>query len=128
MPSQLLPEARELLRALLESRTRLVAPVLLEVEFASALQGLVVRGRLAREARAGLWRDFEALPIEYRWDPSWIRRALEIAEAAGLSKIYDAIYLACAEAFGFELLTCDARFARAARPVSTAAIRLVDHR
>ncbi|MFN0148367.1 MAG: hypothetical protein ACKVT1_17845 [Dehalococcoidia bacterium] len=50
---------------------------------------------------------------------------LEIAEAAGLSKIYDAIYLACAEGFGFELVTCDARFATAVRRVSPATIRLI---
>ena len=121
-----MPEARETLHRLLVSRTRLVAPVLLEVEFASVLQRLVTRGRLARDARVALWRDFEDLSIDYLWHPAWVRRAMEIAEAAGLSKIYDAIYLAYAEAFGFELVTCDRRFAHAARPVNSAPIRLVE--
>lgn len=110
---------------LLESRTRLIAPVIVEAEFASALHRLVARGRLSRAARDDSWSEFEELSIEYLWHPSWVRRAMEIAEAAGLSRIYDAIYLACAEAFGFELVTCDGRFARAAGHLSTAPIRLI---
>ena len=126
--SQLLPEARATLRSLLATRSRIVAPVLLEAEFASVLQKLGARGRLTRDDRVALWTDFEDLSIEFLWHPSWVRRAMAIAEAAGLSKVYDAIYLACAEAFGFELITCDARFARAAQPVTTAAIRLIEPR
>ena len=101
---------------------------MLMVEYASTLRRLESRGLLTGSERREEWAGFNRLPIELVWHPGWVDRALEIAETAGLSKIYDAIYLACAEAFGFELVTCDARFARAARPVSTAAIRLVDHR
>ena len=83
---------------------------------------------MSRPTRQLQWAGFDRLPIEYLWEPRWIERAFDIAEAAGQSTVYDSVYLACAESFGFELVTCDARFAAAARPVSRTAIRLVDHR
>ncbi len=101
---------------------------MLAVEFASTLRKLHARGIVITSERHAQWEAFSNLPIEFAWDLRWIDRAMAIAEAAGLSKIYDSIYLACDEAFGFELLTCDARFARAARPVTTAPIRLVEPR
>jgi len=42
-----------------------------------------------------------------------VPRALEIARSIGASRIYDSLYLACAEAYGFTLYTCDESFARA---------------
>ncbi len=128
IPSQLVLEAVALLDDLVTARTRLIAPILLKIEFASTLRRLHSRGVISGAGRLRLWAGLDSLPIEYVWDPGWIDRALEIAEAAGLSSVYDSIYLACAESFAFELVTCDARFVRAASPVSSAAIRLVDHR
>ena len=64
-----------------------------------------------------MWAAFRSLPIDYAWDPQWAERAIEISRLAGISKIYDSIYLACPEAYDVPLVTCDARFA-AALPAS----------
>jgi predicted nucleic acid-binding protein len=51
--------------------------------------------------------------IEYQWDDAWLDRALEIARSIGASRIYDSLYLACAEANNATLYTCDASFVQA---------------
>ncbi|MBI2767630.1 MAG: type II toxin-antitoxin system VapC family toxin [Chloroflexi bacterium] len=125
VPSQQLPAAQSVLSELVEGGHQFVSTNLLQSEFASNLRSLHRRGVIDTEARVSLWRAFRLLPIEHGWNDAWIERALEIAEAAGQSKIYDSLYLACAEAFGIELLTCDASFVRALGANPPSPVRLV---
>jgi predicted nucleic acid-binding protein len=91
----------------------LVAPYLLQAEFASGLRRLESRGLLSTRAADQAWDALMESDIDYRWDTHWVERATAIARRAGLSKVYDSIYLACAETYGFDLYTSDARFCRA---------------
>jgi predicted nucleic acid-binding protein len=95
-------------------------PHLVDAEVAHALRAQVLRGRVsADDARAGLAR--------------WARLGLRRYAAVGLlSRIwelrdnlsaYDATYVALAEASGCDLVTADARLARAPGP--KCAIRVV---
>lgn len=103
----------------------MLAPYLLQSEFASATLSLERRGQLLRQERLEAWATFRSLEIEYRWDDAWVDRAIEIADGAGQSRVYDSLYLACAEAYGFDLLTCDASFVRALGPNPPGVVRLV---
>ena len=125
IPTQLLPSALDQLERLLTDRAEFIVPYLLQAEFASALRQLEARRALDRDDAAHAWSDLLRLPIDYRWNVRWVERASEIAAAAGLSKVYDSIYLACAEAYGFELYTCDARFCRALGRALPPFVRLV---
>jgi predicted nucleic acid-binding protein len=89
-----------------------VAPVLVEPEFASALRSLLMRRIIDEESVRRAWADFRDFPLDVRWDSAWVDRALEIAREAGLGTVYDAVYLACAESLDVELVTADTRFAR----------------
>lgn len=113
--TQLLVPAKELLAQLRSDAGAMVAPVLLQAEFVSSVRKLERRGQLSRDTAEYALRDFHALPIRYYWDDDWVPRALEIARSIGASRIYDSIYLACAESYGFVLYTCDASFVRAFR-------------
>ena len=93
------------------------APHFLQAEFASALRRLEARGAADPRDIMDAWSALRALPIDYSWDRQWVERAIEISRLAGTSKVYDSIYLACAEAYDVPLVTCDARFA-AALPAS----------
>ncbi len=113
MPTQIVPAARLTLARLTEAASLIVAPYVLQGEFVSTVRGLERRGRFARGVADRIIDDFWSLPIRYDWDPAWVPRALEIARSIGASRIYDSIYLACAESYGFTLYTCDESFARA---------------
>lgn len=113
------------LEALIDGPDILIAPYLLQIEFASALRRLVSRGIISTGARNVPWAEFLEIDIDYRWDIRWVERASEMAEEAGLSKVYDCLYLACAEANRAELITCDARFFRAVSPLHPGMIRLI---
>lgn len=96
------------------------APVHLQVEFSAAVRSLERRGQISRAEGDEVFELFLAIFIEYLWDDTWVRRAIEIARAIGASRTYDSLYLACAEAQGATLYTCDAAFARAASRLSSA--------
>jgi predicted nucleic acid-binding protein len=101
-------DARRLL-----ARETVVVPHLVDAEVAHALRGQLRRGRVsADEGRAALAR--------------WTRLGLRRFGIAGLLSrmwdlrdnlsAYDASYVALAEAFGCQLITADARLARAPGP------------
>lgn len=100
----------------------MLAPYHLQIEFSASLSGLERRGRISRRAADVAFSTFEALPITYNWDEAWVRQAIELARAIGASRTYDSLYLACAEASGATLYTCDAAFARAADRLSSAIV------
>lgn len=113
IPSQSLEPAHDRFVALFAANEAVVAPTLLLVEFSSALLGLQRRQAINADERMAIWDSFRDLPIDYRWQDAWADRAMEMAVDMGLGKVYDCLYLACAEAYRFDLLTCDVRFARA---------------
>lgn len=113
------------LEELIDGPDILIAPYLLQIEFASTLRRLVSRGIISSRAREVPWGECLEIDIDYRWDIRWVERASEMAEEAGLSKVYDCLYLACAEANGAELFACDARFFRAVSPLHPGMMRLI---
>jgi predicted nucleic acid-binding protein len=91
----------------------LAAPELLDLEVASVLRGQARAGALDSR-RAGLaLDDLAALPLERAPHLPLLRRCWELRE--NLS-VYDAAYVALAEALEAQLLTGDRRLARAAGP------------
>lgn len=50
--------------------------------------------------------DWDAMALEYVESAAWVRRALETARRYRQPRIFDAIYLACAEDLDAELWTC----------------------
>ncbi|MFN0095888.1 MAG: type II toxin-antitoxin system VapC family toxin [Dehalococcoidia bacterium] len=107
------------------SRGGFLAPTFLQLEFASVLRQGEARRSLSREQLELLLRGVQSLPIRYAWEPNWTERALEIARLASQSKIYDSLYVACAEAFDLPLLTCDGRFVNALPPDLRRRVELV---
>lgn len=92
----------------------LAAPGLLWSEVLSALRERTYRGHLApANARAALGR-MEALRIARHDNPELRRRSLDVAEALGWAKTYDAEYVALAELLDGVLLTVDGRLRRGA--------------
>lgn len=81
-----------------------------DMEFLSALRGLVLGGRLTADRAADARRDFASLrvlryPIRSIADRAWDLRHSVTA--------YDACFLALAEALDCPLVTCDGRLASA---------------
>ena len=112
VPSQVEPAAEQRLRAGAGGFVPAFAPVFLELECANVLQGLLRRERLTADEADGVWSAFTLLPIEMSWERAWVERARVIAHEARLGKVYDAIYLACAEWYDLPLVTADASFVR----------------
>jgi predicted nucleic acid-binding protein len=108
-----LDAAANQLATLVADAEDLIAPTLLQVEFGSTLRRLERLGKFTRTEADEVWRAFRDLPIVYRWDDAWVERAFEIARSIGASRIYDSLYLACAESASGALYTCDASFVRA---------------
>ncbi|MBI2764555.1 MAG: type II toxin-antitoxin system VapC family toxin [Chloroflexi bacterium] len=120
-PSQSLPEARQVLD---DEAFELFAPELILHEVANAGH------RLARRLVASVGdieqflsdaADLRIILIDSRG--LW-RRAFALASLHKLPAVYDAVYLAAAEALECELWTCDARFARTVRQRGHALVRL----
>jgi len=81
-----------------------------DIEFLSALRGLVLGGRLTPDRAADARQDFASLrvlryPIRSVADRAWDMRNAVTA--------YDACFLALAEALKCSLVTCDSRLAAA---------------
>ena len=95
------------------SRTELIAPTLIHAEVGNAIWKRIQRGELAAaavevaeqlEKLASIVRTIDETPML----PRAVEMAIELQHP-----VYDCVYLAVAEAMQDELLTADARFARA---------------
>lgn len=93
------------------------APHLLDVEAAQVLRRYAQRGELGEDLAATLVRELGELPITRYEHRALLARAFELRADA---TVYDAVYLALAEALDAPLLTADA--ALAAVPGSTAVV------
>ena len=92
---------------------RLAAPELLDLEVASVLRGQMRAGALdARRARLAL-TDLRELPLQRAPHRPLLARCWELRDNF---TIYDASYVALAEALGADLLTGDRRLSRAPGP------------
>lgn len=95
---------------------QLSAPELVDLEVASVLRRQVMGGRIdARRATSAL-ADLEALPIDRAPHRPLVERCWELRDTVS---VYDAAYVALAEALGATLLTADARLGRASGPRCT---------
>jgi predicted nucleic acid-binding protein len=92
--------------------SELHAPHLLDLEVASALRRRVRRGELALATAHAALRSLDTLRVRRYPHTALLERAWSLRDNAS---IYDASYIALAEALGASLLTTDARLARAAR-------------
>ena len=82
----------------LRAECRLVAPAFVWAEVGSVLRKKVRAGLLQPDEARDLWIAFLALPFEFVQSPALVARAWTIAELYGLPTLYDAAFLACAEA------------------------------
>lgn len=92
---------------------RLAAPELVDLEVASVLRGQLRAGALdVRRAELAL-DDLAALPLQRAPHHALLGRCWELRDNL---TIYDAAYVALAEALGVDLLTGDRRLAKAPGP------------
>lgn len=92
---------------------QLVAPALIDLEVVSVWRGLARGGRLdARRAGLAL-EDLRALPVQRVDHTRLVERCWELRDNL---TVYDAAYVALAEALGATLLTGDARLSKATGP------------
>jgi predicted nucleic acid-binding protein len=91
-----------------------MAPYLMPVEVANALYKRVIRKEISLQEATSLLNAFLSTGIELREPPSVHVKAMELAAELKQDAVYDAHYLALAEALNCELWTADERFYRAA--------------
>jgi len=92
---------------------RLVTPHLLPVEVANVLRRAVLAGRLSDDVAAMAHGDLVALPFDLVEYAPFAERCWQLRASVS---VYDAWYVAVAEAFGAELATLDRRLLRAPGP------------
>lgn len=87
-------------------------PALADVEFASAIVRLLVRGRLSTDRASQALADLEDLPLTRHGHLGLLPRAIALRNNIA---VYDAVYVALAEALDADLVTADSGLAAAAR-------------
>jgi predicted nucleic acid-binding protein len=113
------PQARTLVAEVLSLNLRLVAPAFAWAEVGSVLRKKTRMGVITTEEAQGFFEDFCELPIDYIEEEEIRTRSWEIAEQYGLSTLYDAAFLACAESVSAEFWTADAALVRQLIPRPT---------
>lgn len=92
---------------------QLAAPELIDLEVASVLRGQMLAGSLdARRAELALI-DLEAMPVRLAPHRPLLARCWQLRDTL---TVYDASYVALAEALDADLLTADRRLAKAPGP------------
>lgn len=91
----------------------MTAPDLIDLEVTSVLRGRLTGGYLDARRAALALEDLRALPLKRVPALQLIVRCWELSDNL---TVYEAAYVALAEAFGVTLVTGDTRMARASRP------------
>lgn len=106
--------AREVRDAFVDGSLRLLAPDFVRVEHAEVVRKvLFLRGHVDSEGLGALARSLDDLGVElHPLDADRVERAAVLAARHSL-RFYDAVYAVLALDTGLELLTSDARLARA---------------
>lgn len=102
------PGSMEALRLLEEWRSEtLVAPSLMPAEVASVLRKKVLRGDLTLDEGERALEVLAGFGFDLRLDDRLVRAAWKLAARFDQPTVYDALYLAVAEAAGAEFWTAD---------------------
>lgn len=112
LPGQQSVAAYAVFDAYRASTIQFVAPETLSVEFAHALGKQQPRKHLTLDEAREVWSDFCALPIELRPIGGLVGAAFRLATDHN-AVVYDALYLALAQAEGVPVLTSDVRMRNA---------------
>ncbi|HLU98712.1 MAG TPA: type II toxin-antitoxin system VapC family toxin [Thermobifida alba] len=109
--SWLLPSDRSAAVAARVKGRRLLAPSIIDLEFASVLRGLVSASKLSLAEAEGALRKVSTggIPIGRVMQEPLMSRVWELRHNC---TPYDAVYVATAEQWDVPLLTCDAKFTR----------------
>ena len=110
--------ASQLIGAHEERRLGLIAPTVWEYEVANSLRTATLRGRIQASFARELLAMLLGMGIRFTGFSDLVTRAWELALTRGLT-VYDASYIALAEARDCDLYTCDAQLARAAEDLVT---------
>ncbi len=103
--------ATQIMEAGLCQATRLIAPGLIAAEIGNVLWQRSRRGELIGDEVWEVWRSFEAAPVDLFDIPPLMSLALQVALDTGCA-VYDALYVALAEAEGAKLVTADRKLVR----------------
>ena len=104
------PAGRRVAILIADARTGLHVPHLIDVETVSALRRLARDRVIEDHDAAGAIEHLLALDLQRHSHEGLLERAWSLRKNI---TIYDAIYVALAEALGAPLITCDARLSRA---------------
>jgi predicted nucleic acid-binding protein len=97
-------------RAVLRREPQLMAPHLLDIETASAIRRLLAGGVVGEALASRAISQLQRLPIERAPHHPFLGRMWELRSSVS---VYDAAYVALAEAAGMSLVTADSRLATA---------------
>lgn len=100
-------QARILIDEALSQNTRIIAPTFAWTEVGSVLRKKTRAGIITIQEAQEIFEDFCELPIDYIETEAIRVKAWQIAADYGLSTLYDAVFLACAESFSAEFWTAD---------------------
>src|SRR5207249_14599 len=119
--------ARRLVRDLLASGVRLIAPAFCPYEVDTVIRRAVHRGLMSHAEAVNMYGALDSTNIHVVDHPQLRQRTREIAEQFNQPTVYDASYAALAELHGCELWTADKRFYDAVRSVLTFVKYLPDY-
>ncbi|MBN3908470.1 MAG: type II toxin-antitoxin system VapC family toxin [Nostoc sp. NMS1] len=110
------PQSRKLVAEALSLSIPLVAPAFAWAEVGSVLRKKTRMGVITTEEALGFFEDFCELPIDYIEEEAIRSMTWKIADKYGLSTLYDAAFLACAESTSAEFWTADTALVRQLTP------------
>jgi predicted nucleic acid-binding protein len=120
LEEDLAEEAQQVLDAGKVGSTDLLAPTLILPEFRHALAKRNRRGELSPTETQEIWENFGYYPLSFFEIGPLVPRAAEIVDQAGCT-VYDAIFVALAEAEGTVMVTAERRLLNALKDTPFAA-------